>query len=79
MQTKQELRDEFEAWTHNYPWNTELGRCADFWLQKQDQLLTELGEKIKKEQEVLYSPNRSYRGCYQEGLDKALSLINKFK
>ena len=51
MQTKQEQRDEFIK--KFCPHNTDpvLRIYADFWLQKQDQLLTELGEKLREKRD----------------------------
>ena len=78
MQTKQSQRDEFIK--KFCPHNTDpvLRIYADYWLQKQDQLLTELGESLEKE--------KGTKNCYEcgsemfdKGLCKALSLINKYK
>ena len=99
MQTKQQQKIEFEKefgkyFVRAYP-NLEAGLFAKvmgFWLQKQDQLLTELGDLIHKEKtDFLDKSDQSKWGehykagekhrteMYNMGIDKALTLINKYK
>ena len=74
MQTKQSQRAEF---IKRYP-SDEDEHIADFWLQKQDQLLTELGKSLEKEKHEWDSDNDD-DFYFDAGIEKALSLINKFK
>ena len=76
--TKQEQKSEFEK---EYSKDDSFPRVEDitaFWLQKQDQLLTELGESLEKEKHEWDSDNDD-DFYFDAGIDKALFLINKYK
>ena len=93
--TKQSQRDEFIKWWENIDNNVAPENIADFWLQKQDQLLTEMGESLKEEiknasnrnnlptenSPDIYGDKRqvAWHIGYQTALNKALFLINKYK
>ena len=78
--TKQQQRDDFkkEFMREDGVWVTEPRSVEAFWLQKQDQLLTELGESLEKEKHEWDSDNDD-DFYFDAGIDKALFLINKYK
>ena len=52
-----------------------------FWLQKQDHLLTELGESLEKAKEPYHDDSKGYIDDteFNKGLDKAISLTARFR
>ena len=79
--TKQDQANEFREWlkqNEDDPEETTTTGIIAFWLQKQDQLLTELEESLEKEKPEWDSVNDD-DFYFDAGIEKALSLINKFK
>ena len=80
--TKQEQKSEFEK---EYSKDDSFPRVEDitaFWLQKQDQLLTELGEiLLKKVDEAYHLPSGDHEYIDICVIQKAINkyLINKYK
>ena len=92
--TKQDQANEFREWlkqNEDDPEETTTTGVIAYWLQKQDQLLTELGESLEissrgascdRHDEDGNGANRqTCPNCIaiKKALDKALFLINKYK